>query len=215
LIARQAAALFCASAVLGPLCDGLHSKADVLHYHDPSILVSVQIGGLQWGLESCWWVPLLFGGAGVIIGVGVPLLDELEAAGAAQQHQQQPQQQQQQQQQQGQPSPDGVLAAGEAVPGQSAVFCLCRPPGEHVQLRPKADWFRLLLAAAIKSSCWDQRAPGNKPWHLAQPQFPPTPNPNPAPAWLTLPRAPPHGRVLARRSQHQPSSSITRQRRRH
>jgi hypothetical protein len=26
---------------------------------------------------TCWWVPVLFGGAGVIIGLGVPLLDGL------------------------------------------------------------------------------------------------------------------------------------------
>jgi hypothetical protein len=81
LLVRQAAALFCASAVLGPLCDGLHSTAGVLHYERPSVLASLQLpGGFSWGLETCWWVPLLFGVAGVILGVGTPVLDELSAA---------------------------------------------------------------------------------------------------------------------------------------
>jgi hypothetical protein len=89
LLARQAAALFAASAVLGPMCDGLHSSADVLHYTNPSVLLRLPLSwGGAWGLETCWWVPLLFGTAGVIIGVGTPLLDELAAAG--QQRQQQP-----------------------------------------------------------------------------------------------------------------------------
>jgi hypothetical protein len=74
--------MFAASAVLGPLCDGLHSAADVLHYKDPTWLLRLQAGPLSWGLETCWWTPLLFGVAGVIIGVGVPALDELAVARA-------------------------------------------------------------------------------------------------------------------------------------
>lgn len=31
-------------------------------------------------LETCWWVPLLFGVAGVILGVGFPVLDDLRRA---------------------------------------------------------------------------------------------------------------------------------------
>jgi hypothetical protein len=34
-------------------------------------------GGVQWSFETCWWVPLLFGVAGLILGLSVPLLDEL------------------------------------------------------------------------------------------------------------------------------------------
>eukprot|EP00955_Chlamydomonas_euryale_P036730 350539-Chlamydomonas_euryale.AAC.2 len=67
LLIKQCAAMFAASAVLGPLCDGLHSSAGVLRYADPT---------LTWPIETCWWVPLLFGAAGVIIGAGVPLLDD-------------------------------------------------------------------------------------------------------------------------------------------
>lgn len=69
--------MFCASAVLGPLCDGLHSSADVLHYRRPDVLLHLNFGPVHWGLETCWWVPILFGAAGIVIGVGVPVLDEL------------------------------------------------------------------------------------------------------------------------------------------
>jgi len=31
-------------------------------------------------LESCWWVPLLFGVAGIILGVSFPLLDDWRRA---------------------------------------------------------------------------------------------------------------------------------------
>ena len=80
--------MFGASAALGPLCDGLHSAADVLHYERPTLLLrlgeSADGGGAPlWALETCWWVPLLFGVAGVIIGVGVPVLDEVLAARGA------------------------------------------------------------------------------------------------------------------------------------
>jgi len=93
--------MFSASAVLGPLCDGLHSAAGVLHYRHPSLNLNLQLaaGGPAWGLQTCWWVPLLFGVAGVIIGVGVPVLDQLAAAASSQTPQQQQQQQQQQRQQ--------------------------------------------------------------------------------------------------------------------
>ena len=69
---EQATAMWCGAAVLGPLCDGCHSKHDVLHYANPSYL---GIQGTLLGLESCWWVPILFGGAGVILGASHPLLD--------------------------------------------------------------------------------------------------------------------------------------------
>lgn len=77
---QQALVMASASAVLGPLCDGLHSSHDVLHYTaagQPVYLGPVPLpGGAVWVLETCWWVPLLFGVAGVILGVAHPLLDE-------------------------------------------------------------------------------------------------------------------------------------------
>eukprot|EP00873_Tetraselmis_striata_P028144 jgi/Tetstr1/448408/TSEL_035678.t1 len=66
-----AVAAFGGAAVLGPLCDGQHSSHDVLHYSHPALL---QMGPL-FRLESCWWVPVLFGVAGVILSVSHPTLD--------------------------------------------------------------------------------------------------------------------------------------------
>ena len=74
LLANQAFALTAAGAVLGPLCDSLHSSHDVLHYNRPSY-VDIPAVGIH--IETCWWVPALFGLAGLLIGVGYPLLDEL------------------------------------------------------------------------------------------------------------------------------------------
>lgn len=71
LWAEQAIAMWGAAAVLGPLCDGCHSRHDVLHYADPSRL---SVGSL-YSLETCWWVPLLFGGAGVLLGSSHPWFD--------------------------------------------------------------------------------------------------------------------------------------------
>ena len=73
-LARQSVIMAAASALLGPACDGQHSSHDVLHYAHPSILSA---GPLH--LETCWWVPILFGLAGVILGVGHPALDAWEA----------------------------------------------------------------------------------------------------------------------------------------
>lgn len=76
LLWRQTVALAASGAVLGPLCDGLHSSHDVLHYVFP-IHLSVAVPPFDaWDLETCWWVPLLFGLAGIIIGVGYPVLNE-------------------------------------------------------------------------------------------------------------------------------------------
>mmetsp|Transcript_27617 Transcript_27617/g.52576 ORF Transcript_27617/g.52576 Transcript_27617/m.52576 type:complete len:519 (+) Transcript_27617:193-1749(+) len=76
LLIKQAVASFSAGAVLGPLCDGRHSSHNVLHYHSPA---HVSVPPLL-ELETCWWVPLLFGVAGVILGVGFPVLDDLRRA---------------------------------------------------------------------------------------------------------------------------------------
>eukprot|EP00951_Prasinocladus_malaysianus_P022659 scaffold190610_cov47-Prasinocladus_malaysianus.AAC.1 len=35
---KQSVAMFCAAAVLGPLCDGQHSSHNVLHYAEPQII---------------------------------------------------------------------------------------------------------------------------------------------------------------------------------
>jgi len=61
----------------GPLCDGCHSRHDVLHYASPTF---IGMQGTIFGLETCWWVPILFGGAGVILGASHPLLDRANDA---------------------------------------------------------------------------------------------------------------------------------------
>eukprot|EP00898_Chlorokybus_atmophyticus_P006754 jgi/Chlat1/707/Chrsp104S01196 len=68
---RQTVATFASGAVLGPLLDGEHSRHDVLHYTSPAHITL----GPFYELESVWWVPLLFGVAGAILGVAHPLLD--------------------------------------------------------------------------------------------------------------------------------------------
>jgi hypothetical protein len=61
-------------AALGPFLDSYHSNFEVLHYHRPVSLV-------LWGttnkpaLVTTWWVPVLFGMAGMIIGWLYVLLD--------------------------------------------------------------------------------------------------------------------------------------------
>lgn len=71
----QVVASFAAGAALGPVLDGTHSAHGVLHYAHPSLL---RVGAYT--LETCWWVPLLFGVAGVILGVGHPLLDDADGS---------------------------------------------------------------------------------------------------------------------------------------
>lgn len=74
---QQAGAMWIAAALLGPVCDGRHSAHDVLHYASDSIAGSpllLQLDG-QVVLETCWWVPVAFGGAGVVLGAAHPALD--------------------------------------------------------------------------------------------------------------------------------------------
>ena len=77
--AQQAAAMWVSAAVLGPFCDGRHSAHDVLHYASDSIAgppwMFTLPGSSTPFLETCWWVPIAFGGAGVILGAAHPLLD--------------------------------------------------------------------------------------------------------------------------------------------
>jgi hypothetical protein len=85
---QQAGIMWVAAAMLGPVCDGRHSSHDVLHYATNSI------AGSPWQiyapgtdtllLETCWWVPLAFGGAGVILGAAHPALDRAWGGGARQ-----------------------------------------------------------------------------------------------------------------------------------
>ena len=48
---KQILALAASGSVLGPLCDGQHSKYGVLYYTNPSI---VKLPGSDWHLETCW-----------------------------------------------------------------------------------------------------------------------------------------------------------------
>lgn len=80
---QQGVAMWGAAAILGPLCDGCHSKHDVLHYAVDSIAGDPWVLRAPGGdvlLETCWWVPIAFGGAGVILGATHPLFDRREAA---------------------------------------------------------------------------------------------------------------------------------------
>ena len=81
---QQAGAMWISAAILGPVCDGRHSAHDVLHYAPDSIAgppLLLQVGG-QLVLETCWWVPIAFGGAGVILGAAHPALDRWWGGGA-------------------------------------------------------------------------------------------------------------------------------------
>ena len=81
---RQAGAMYVSGALLGPLCDGRHSSHDVLHYAKDSIAGApwlLQIGDGAPLLETCWWVPLAFAGAAVILGAAHPLLDRRWSGG--------------------------------------------------------------------------------------------------------------------------------------
>lgn len=75
---QQAGAMWVSAALLGPLCDGRHSAHDVLHYNPNSMAGPPWLLEAPGGaplLETCWWVPVAFGGAGVVLGVAHPLLD--------------------------------------------------------------------------------------------------------------------------------------------
>ena len=73
---EQLLVMFGAAAVLGPLCDGCHSRHNVLHYETTFLAAPLHLGieGF-YQLETEWWVPLLFGVAGIILGASHPLLD--------------------------------------------------------------------------------------------------------------------------------------------
>eukprot|EP00747_Dinoflagellata_sp_TGD_P063590 gnl/TRDRNA2_/TRDRNA2_153528_c2_seq1.p1 gnl/TRDRNA2_/TRDRNA2_153528_c2~~gnl/TRDRNA2_/TRDRNA2_153528_c2_seq1.p1 ORF type:complete len:246 (+),score=38.17 gnl/TRDRNA2_/TRDRNA2_153528_c2_seq1:107-739(+) len=77
--------MWIAAAFLGPVCDGRHSSHDVLHYAADSIAGAPWLlrapGSGQILLETCWWVPVAFGGAGVILGAAHPLLDRAWSGG--------------------------------------------------------------------------------------------------------------------------------------
>ena len=81
---KQATLMWLAAALLGPCCDNLHSSQGVLHYAadsiaGPPLLVELCFGNLR--LETCWWVPCAFGGAGVVLGAAHPLLDRAWGSG--------------------------------------------------------------------------------------------------------------------------------------
>jgi len=90
VLVEQAVSMFGAGAILGPLLDHQHSRFDVLHYEHPLLLrlppdlMLPDTDFAPWlrslvdtlflresaGLETAPWVPLLFGSAAVIIGLG-------------------------------------------------------------------------------------------------------------------------------------------------
>ena len=58
-------------ALLGPFLDGYHSAFGVLAYTNP---INVQLLGVRL-IQSDWWVPPMFGLAGIILGLTYPYLD--------------------------------------------------------------------------------------------------------------------------------------------
>ena len=103
-LAHEAISMWLGAAVLGPLLDHQHSRFDVLHYFQPVTLdlasglvrlVAEKTAGAapaalafffqrETGvLETAWWVPPLFGGAGVVIGLGHTLGDSLRLRAGA------------------------------------------------------------------------------------------------------------------------------------
>ena len=66
----QLLATAASGVALGPLCDSLHSRHGVLRYEPPTLRVDFL------DLETTWWTPVLFAVAGVILGAGLPFLDE-------------------------------------------------------------------------------------------------------------------------------------------
>ncbi|GKY92165.1 hypothetical protein MPSEU_000187800 [Mayamaea pseudoterrestris] len=57
-----------AGAILGPLLDSYHSNFGVLKYDSPFQLQLWSVSKEHPALVTCWWVPLLFGLAGWLIG---------------------------------------------------------------------------------------------------------------------------------------------------
>ena len=77
--------MWLSAAALGPVCDGRHSAHDVLHYASDSVAGAPWLLTLSGSstpiLETCWWVPVAFGGAGVVLGAAHPLLDRAWGGG--------------------------------------------------------------------------------------------------------------------------------------
>jgi hypothetical protein len=106
-LANEAIAMWLGAAILGPLLDHQHSRFDVLHYFHPVTIdlasgVARSIDDAARGfdgvggelvrfffqretgvLETAWWVPPLFGGAGVVIGLGHTIGDGLRLRAGA------------------------------------------------------------------------------------------------------------------------------------
>lgn len=52
ILTKQLLALAASRAVLGPLCDGQHTRFGVLRYTSPSVIT---LPGSGWQLETCWY----------------------------------------------------------------------------------------------------------------------------------------------------------------
>jgi len=69
MMIRLAGLAFLCGALMGQLVDFSYTIFGALHYHWPTF----QIPSL--GIEFCWWIPVLYGTAGVILWMGYVLLD--------------------------------------------------------------------------------------------------------------------------------------------
>ncbi len=69
IMLRLVGLAFISGALLGQAIDFAYPMFGALHYHDPTI----QIPSL--GIEFCWWIPILYGTAGVILMLGYVLFD--------------------------------------------------------------------------------------------------------------------------------------------
>lgn len=69
IILRLAGLAFLSGALLGQAIDFAYPMFNALHYHNPTLEIQ------SLGLEFCWWIPLLYGTAAVILMLGHVFFD--------------------------------------------------------------------------------------------------------------------------------------------
>ncbi|MBD3229600.1 MAG: hypothetical protein GF329_15575 [Candidatus Lokiarchaeota archaeon] len=69
IILKLAILGFLSGAILGQIIDIAYPMNNALHYHYPIWEIE------SLGIEICWWIPILYGTAGMILAVSHPLLD--------------------------------------------------------------------------------------------------------------------------------------------